>query len=135
MLQKTDKACGKSFIAEGQKCSKTPISRPNLATNAATNANLTRHLLTAGGLAVAGGMLAGVYDFQEDIKGSALPPEAVCPKEPPAGLYDSFKPGDLIYTTFEMAGGTVPIIRSIWAKKTASTWSSMPLPTMKAVKT
>jgi hypothetical protein len=101
MLQKTDKACGRSFIAEGQQCSKTPISRPK----ATTNANLTRHLLTAGGLAVAGGMLAGVYDFQKDITGSALPPEAVCPKEPPAGLYDSFKPGDLIYTTFEMAGG------------------------------
>jgi hypothetical protein len=101
MLQKTDKACGKSFISEGQQCSKPPISRPK----ATTNANLTRHLLTAGGLAVAGGMLAGVYAFQEDIKGSALPPEAVCPKEPPAGLYDSFKPGDLIYTTFEMAGG------------------------------
>jgi hypothetical protein len=101
MLSKTDKACGKSFIAEGQKCSKTPITRPKTT----TNADLTRHLLTAGGLAVAGGMLAGVYDFQKDIKGSALPPEAVCPKEPPEGLYDSFKPGDLIYTTFEMAGG------------------------------
>jgi hypothetical protein len=101
MLQKTDKACGKSFIAEGQKCSKTPVTRPKTT----TNADLTRHLLTAGGLAVAGGMLAGIYDFQKDIKGSALPPEAVCPKEPPEGLYDSFKPGDLIYTTFEMAGG------------------------------
>jgi hypothetical protein len=101
MLQKADKACGKSFIAEKQKCSKTPVSRSKVVDNSA----LTRHLLTAGGLAVAGGLLGGIYDFQKDIKGSALPPDAVCPKEPPEGLYDTFKPGDLIYTTFEMAGG------------------------------
>jgi hypothetical protein len=101
MLQKADKACGKSFIAENQKCSKTPVARPKVT----SNANLTRHLLTAGGLAVAGGLLGGIYDFQRQIKGSSLPPEAVCPKDPPEGLYDTFKPGDLIYTTFEMLGG------------------------------
>lgn len=104
-LARLDKACGKSFIAENQKCTKDVVGRSPKAEPSSDKqkSNLTRNLATAGGIAMVGGVLVGL-NLAKDVLNSELPASAKCPPKPPKGLYDSFTPGDLIYTSYDMDG-------------------------------
>jgi hypothetical protein len=98
IVARLDKACGKSFIGENQKCTKTPVQSKSLARP--DNAALRRNLLTGVGLAVTGVVLGAIAKGYSEIKESGLPDSAITPKEPPKGYYDSLTPGDLLYRTF-----------------------------------
>jgi hypothetical protein len=97
-----DKKCGKSGIADNKKCTKqTTPQTPGNEEKSGGGGPSTALLLSAGGV-VATGVVLGV--IAKDIYGSGVPKEKVPPKVPPPGLYDTFKPGDLIYQTDEFAG-------------------------------
>jgi hypothetical protein len=117
-----DKACGKSFIGEGQKCSKTPVSRPSgnlspaqialgltplalgLAGTSLPLSPRTKILLGTTGAALSLAAL-GALKIAAEVKSSNLPPGKIPPYKPPVGLYDTFQPGDLIYHGVNFAGG------------------------------
>jgi hypothetical protein len=50
-----------------------------------------------------GVVLGVVGKAAQEIKGSGLPDSAITPRRPPKGYYDTFVPGDLLYTTFDDA--------------------------------
>lgn len=100
-LLRYDKRCGQSGIPDNRKCTKTPsapLSTPPTEHGGSPN---TRLLLTGAGVAAMGAVL-GV--LAHDVYSSGVPKSKIPPDEPPEGLYDSFKPGDLIYQTNKFAG-------------------------------
>jgi hypothetical protein len=110
-VARLDKACGKSFIAEGQKCSKEVVGRSPKEENSSPTALAVndktlsaRKLLTAGGLVASTALLGVLAKSGHEILASKLPDDAVPPPEPPKGLYDSFQSGDLIYQAVDFAG-------------------------------
>jgi hypothetical protein len=111
IVARLDKACGKSFIAEGQICSKEVVGRSTKGENSSPTALAVndktlsaRKLLTAGGLIASTALLGVLTKSGHEILTSKLPDDAVPPPEPPKGLYDSFQSGDLIYQAVDFAG-------------------------------
>lgn len=91
-VERLDKKCGKSYISEHEKCEKPPV----------TKATPVKAIATTTGVAAVGAALANfVKEVMLDTK---LTDSEVPPMDPPDGLYDSFKPGDLIYRGTDFAG-------------------------------
>lgn len=97
-VSRVDKKCGKSGIPDNRKCTKQTATPE---TEAKARGVSTATLLTGAGVAVSGVVL-GTLAY--DVFSSGVPKEKVPPKTPPDGLYDTFKPGDLIYQTNDFAG-------------------------------
>lgn len=98
-----DKKCGRSGIADHKKCRKgtAPVASPEDGKKSESGLS-TKTLLTVGGVAATTAVL-GVLAHDVFIA-SGVPSSKVPPKKPPEGLYDSFRPGDLIYQTDSFAG-------------------------------
>lgn len=93
-----DKKCGKSGIPDNRKCTKQTST---VETDVRANSASTAALLTGAGVAVSGVVLGTIAT---DVFSSGVPEDKIPPQKPPDGLYDTFKPGDLIYQTNSFAG-------------------------------
>lgn len=97
------KPCGKSYIPKAHKCGQSTQSEGTSETSspATDNKKRTSLLLASAGAATATAVL-GI--MAKDIFTTGIPKDRIPPKQAPDGLYDSFKPGDLLYQTNEFIG-------------------------------
>lgn len=103
------KPCGNSFIPQAHRCgkleggatSRTAEAPSALPERKGAMSGRTKLLLSASGVAV---ISAALGVLSRDIFTTGLPPDAIPPKKVPEGLYDTFKPGDLIYNAIDFIG-------------------------------